>query len=105
MSERLNRAWIETKLSLRERNTLFDAILEETSAPTGEQILAKIAELFPKKKNLPSVRAINKWKANRWEFAVCADPESFFRGAVCLYFRHLKIPVLSAVYSVRAALL
>lgn len=70
MSERLNRAWIETKLSLRERNALFDAILEETSAPTGEQILAKIAELFPKKKNLPSVRAINKWKANRWEFAV-----------------------------------
>ena len=50
MSERLNRAWIETKLSLRERNSLFDAILEETSAPTGEQILAKIAELFPKKK-------------------------------------------------------
>ena len=40
-----------------------------------------------------------------FHFSVCADPESFFRGAVCLYFRHLKIPVLSAVYSVRAALL
>lgn len=70
MGERLSRAWIESRLSLRDRNELFEAILEETSSPTGEQILAKIRELFPKKKNLPSVRAINKWKARRWDFVI-----------------------------------
>lgn len=70
MAERLSRAWIESRLSLRERNELFESILEETSSPTGEQILEKIRELFPRKKNLPSVRAINKWKSRRWDFVI-----------------------------------
>ena len=70
MAERLSRAWIESRLSLRERNELFESILEETSSPTGEQILEKIRELFPRKKNLPSVGAIIKWKSRRWDFVI-----------------------------------
>ena len=70
MDNRLSKAWIETKLSLTERNELFASILEETASPTGEQILEKIKKLFPKKKGLPSIRAINRWKSQRWNFVV-----------------------------------
>ena len=50
MAERLSRAWIESRLSLRERNELFESILEETSSPTGEQILGTTCARLPKRR-------------------------------------------------------
>lgn len=67
MNVPLTKTWIDRNLSRKERKSLVDYLLERTTAPTGEQILEAICELFPDK-TPPKIRSVNDWKAKAWKF-------------------------------------
>ncbi|MBR6389381.1 MAG: hypothetical protein IKS15_04605 [Opitutales bacterium] len=67
MNVPLTKTWIDRNLSRKERKILVDYLLERTTAPTGEQILEAIGELFPNK-TPPKIRSVNDWKAKAWKF-------------------------------------
>lgn len=65
----LTKTWIDRKLSRKERATLVEYLLERTTSPTSEEILAAIGELFPGKEK-PGIRSVSDWKAKSWKFEV-----------------------------------
>lgn len=67
MNVPVTKTWIDRKLSRKERKCLVEYLLERTTAPTGEQILDAICELFPDK-TPPKIRSVNDWKAKSWKF-------------------------------------
>lgn len=62
-----SKTWIDRRLSGRERDALVDYLFERSDSPTGEEIVAAIAELFPEK-TPPSVASALNWKNAAWNF-------------------------------------
>ena len=62
-----SKTWIDRRLSGRERGRLVDYLFERSDSPTGEEIVAAIAELFPEK-TPPSVASALNWKNAAWTF-------------------------------------
>ena len=67
MERRFSRTWLDKALSKKERDRLVEFLIERTTAPTGEQILDAIRELFPDKET-PSIQSILTWKSKNWAF-------------------------------------
>lgn len=64
--QKLSRTWIETALSFKERNRLVLALLEISRNPTSGQIREKAKELFPERKDIPSLDSFQTWKRTIW---------------------------------------
>lgn len=64
--KKLSRTWIETKLSFKERERLIFALLKISRNPTGRQIQKTARELFPERKDIPSIESFNIWKMHCW---------------------------------------